>query len=257
MKKILAALFVTMFLCTSAQAFTVFFDQTGSGLDVNLVETQIMQLNSMNNPIVLPADAVHLLGETNPDQNGHIFTYQNKTTGDFTEKFTVRVTEGIDSNTNYITYTNIFLDIDLIGKYIDDDNIYFTGGSARMYKTGVIEDIASFSLGSALISDLAGTLLTDLLAMKIDFEFIFDDINEDFWGPNEEYLVGKSWLLAMVGGRIDQLNIWDAPTDNEYIIEWRFPGAQVRFSAVPEPATMLLFGLGLIGLAGASRRKLS
>lgn len=46
---------------------------------------------------------------------------------------------------------------------------------------------------------------------------------------------------------------WSVPTDSSYegIGVWVY----LDPSSVPEPATMLLFGLGLLGLAGVNRRK--
>ena len=260
MKKILAALFVTLFLCTSAQAFSVSFDKLGTGNDANLIKYDVFQLVATTETITLPAGTVNLNSTPASGQRTEqIWTYQDITTGIFTESFTAMVLGGFMTSPNsFDSFSNVFIDVNLDGTYYNDSNITFTGGNATMYSGANL--IASFSYESALISSLSGSLLgahPHDLGMLINFSFLFDYVNPLYWGDNEEFLVGKKWLLSVVGGSVAQNQIYIDVPSNEYIIGWQFPGAQMEFSTIPEPATMLLFGLGLIGLAGASRRKLS
>ena len=48
----------------------------------------------------------------------------------------------------------------------------------------------------------------------------------------------------------------DAYGDTGVLRSWSLLGEDSNIDAVPEPATMLLFGLGLLGLAGVSRKKI-
>lgn len=241
------------------------FDATGSGDPNNLVE--------MDEWGLIP------YSEENTDANefGDVFTYQDPVTGLFSEEFTLRVNEGRNSVDGISTpFPPFYVDTILDGLYVSDDEIYFNSGFITMYDdnqyvdktlTGVDRDfddgidtkIAELTLRSALTSELTGSLLgANDLGMKIDLEFVFDYVNPNYFGADEVDLVGKSWLLAFVGGRIDQENIWtlnEGTGDETLLIEWDLPNMQAEFEAIPEPTTLLLFGTGLLGLAAFGRKK--
>ncbi|RQW85128.1 MAG: PEP-CTERM sorting domain-containing protein [Geobacter sp.] len=236
MKKFFLSVVMLLSMVSFAQAYTVSFDWDGTGAASGLTDYEAFQLNSYS-PII---------------------TYQNAATGVFTEAFTVFVfggyTPGATTADPYFAPPSMKIDLALTGQYVNDQNIFFTGGSATMYDA--TNQIATFDFDSALISQLSGSLLQDEnLGMKIDFAFEFLTVNPNYWGPVEQELVGKKWLLSVVGGRIDQSSIDYNANNNEYEIAWVFPGARMEFEAVPEPSTILLLGSGLLGVALFGRRK--
>jgi len=259
MKKFIAILCTVFLMAGSANAFsTVMFDKGGTGNDANLLEYSLFQLIYTLDTIALPPSTFNIPSGTPASGNRtqHIWTFQDVATGAFTESFTAQVLQGQTTAPSTESFANTYIDVDLNGTYFSDTNIQFSGGTGTMYNNNDV--IATFGFQSALISQLGGSILTpsDFLGMKIDFSFEFLTANTNYWGPNEEYLVGQNWLLSFVGGRVDQQAIYKDIPNNEYIIGWEFPGAQMKFDAVPEPGTMVLLGLGLLGIAGVSRKKI-
>lgn len=260
MKKLLLGALISFFLVSPVHAYYISFDETGSADDDNLVLMDEWGLDPW--------------GEENDDVNvvGDIFTYQSLSTGYFTETFTMRVGEGRNSalggGAGIFEFSDIFADTTLYGTYYSDNDIRFSGGSVIVYKDsggddgnydGTDDRIAELVFRSALVSELTGTLLggeneAGDLGMKLDLSFIFDYVNPDYWGQTEQDLVANNWLLSFVGGRIEEQNLWYL-SEETLLIEWDLPGMQAEFAAIPEPATMLLLGAGLIGLAGLGRRR--
>ncbi|MDY0131679.1 MAG: PEP-CTERM sorting domain-containing protein [Desulforegulaceae bacterium] len=257
MKQSFLVFLLTLFLCGSVSAYTVNFDPDGTGS--NFYNVHIMNLGGISE------------GNLYNSFQSHIFSFQDKTTGAFTETFTqslntIQDEYGVETN---LFSKNLLLDITFAGQYVSDSEIYFTSGNVVMYKDmdssnnfEIANDtkIAELSYTESLVSELTGSLIgvgNDRLSMKIDIAFMFEDINPDFWGATEQDLVDKKWLFSMVGSRINQTSLFDlGPTTNEYMIGWNAPGSSVQFDAVPEPSTMILLGLGLLGLAGIGRRRM-
>lgn len=106
---------------------------------------------------------------------------------------------------------------DLFAPLDGDNNIYGERGTVELYGGG-------------------STLLTS---------FQFDGISAD--QGNGELLVdfGATWQVSYLKFYADTVSF----RNNEFSV------AGLNSSEVPEPATMLLFGTGLAGLAGALRRK--
>ncbi len=246
MKKIVLMMFICFFVVSTANAFFISFDHTGAGSysQFDLWDTSPYATQNSDTGDSLFRD---------------IYTYQEASTGNFTETFRV----GIDKGTNSVTgpsgtvpYVDVWADITLGGTYYSDSNIVFATGDISV-KKGATE-IATLNFLSGLPSSLSGSLNPPSdLGMKIDLKFAFDSVDSGYFGPIEQDLASKQWLLSVVNSRIDQNGLFtgDFKEDYDLLVGWQIDGLTSTFEVVPEPSTYILMGIGLVGLALYRRRK--
>jgi len=269
MKKLLLiilSIFLLSVFTNGAYAYSIAYDNNGTSTNPadNTTDYSQWNLTPTQSSYTL-SDGTKITNSTGATAFEDVWTVQDIDTGYFTETFTVVLASGQRDDgtggTDYFTsgtLTNI--DMTLTGYYIDDDHITFSTGSATIYSGGT--EIAKLELEYALTTALTGSLLGNGLEMSLNLAFTFTDINDAYWSEEVEDLVGLNWLLAMTSGDIDQETVTldqntIATDDDDYIIGWTLDGIATTFEVVPEPTTMLLFGLGLLGFAGTVRRKKS
>jgi hypothetical protein len=142
-------------------------------------------------------------------------------------------------------------DIDPSATIVDVSfDYYFTGTDTSNWYSDVFESTFAFKSGNGWFGLLDWefefnviTTSEDVMETVVSFSASYDvSLLDD--SPNANIQFG---LLESDGWCSDSTNTW-LGVDNVMVSSNAAP--------VPEPATMLLFGTGLVGLAGARRRKM-
>jgi hypothetical protein len=169
----------------------------------------------------------------------------------------------------------------IVGGFVDSSitpsTIYSTGGTFSLYETTSTFDVSSgpsvmaaiqgagtlLATGKFVPVDGAGdTLVQSILINGSNITGSGNAYGDVTGGPMMSQLAGHSQLFNsdlwfsfnyshIVTGGVSNTTHWDQSVD----IPGFYLTDPVVGNSVPEPATMLLFGTGLLGLAGIGRRK--
>jgi len=145
------------------------------------------------------------------------------------------------------------------------DSITFTATVTGIDFTGTQSADANDNLAAAHIHISDSPTFTPPATAGVRWGFFGSPFNDN--NPNDQVVTP---LASGVGGTIS--GKWDAPEgNNTTLAPWiddilagrayinfhttQYPGGEIRGAIVPEPSTIVLLGLGAVGLAIASRKR--
>jgi hypothetical protein len=271
LKKLLLIFATGLLLSTSAFAVPIAldFDKTGLG--------------------AFPGDTIygfHASGTTNHIVHQTLGADNVLNNGDaFYETLTLTLLNGLDSAHNVdplLQYGSELMTFDASLSGIIAN--YSNGGTPTVASDpNTVKDdsfVSIFLAGTGSMKDGATTMMTYHLIdsspaaftpsvfnnsnvqTNISLAFEVDSINADYFATigileTAEELVGENFLLAFAQGNVgvDSITGDTAAEPDEILFEIDDNGFDIKFDAVPEPATLLLFGFGLLGLAGFGRKR--
>jgi hypothetical protein len=177
--------------------------------------------------------------------------------------------EGLNSR-----YGMTFLWDDLTGDVTSNDGHTIKAN----YTSGTIDFYIDFNPLNADISNLPtltdGTLVATVEVTSGSYELDLDGLAgssyllngeftyllDDFWYTEDgtdlaDDFLGKGWVMAYTAGDNDANNTDITDNGDGSLTVFSPHDSSIEVGVVPEPATMALFGLGLLALAGVSRKK--
>jgi hypothetical protein len=141
--------------------------------------------------------------------------------------------------------------------WIDDDQNTTNGGFAKLADFTLLQGEGTAPEFVIFEAEAEGQF-----GMKIGFTDVLDGVWSFAGGTFEDWLAlyGPSSIMMNslnLGATLKAIDTADGGDGNHsFLLDVENIGA-FGASAVPEPATMVLFGIGLLGLAGVTRKKLS
>lgn len=147
------------------------------------------------------------------------------------------------------------------------DSIY-TDGIAKFidYTTNTV--FATLKLTSADLFEFTGSDYGATADLHFEFVWIDPTIDYDYWPNNAQLssLIGQGFVLALGKDEVQGVingsdNIWAAADgngdgdDDHLVLGFTAESGAILFNVVPEPTTILLFGIGLLGFASIGRKR--
>lgn len=245
-----------------------------ASLFLSISAASAYELNWTDNVVTAPTDfdTFAIGGFQLVNSQSDFATIKQYTDGafDFTEAISLTVINANDDadagiippvyQGEFTALINLYGNTDILP---DETTVHFTGGSGSIFHGA--NSILDFTYEHSLAATFTDTLFsTTGLSTDFDVTFEITDFDSDYFsaisGLSLQELIDGNLFQITAAGRYQIDSISDTLNDagGDYVmIESTTNGVDARFEVVPEPTTMVLFGIGLLGLARVSRRKVS